>query len=319
MRDLIRETHPDVAHVHNIYSQISPSVLDVLHQVKIPIVMTVHDYHLIMPNYMYWSKGKMQDLSQKSLAALTLSKFHKDSYAASFAQGLAFKFHRARHSYDYAVKQFIFPSTFVMNEHLRHGFGKNRSIVVPMFTELLKEPAQFQDKGYILYYGRLVEEKGVHVLLKAMEAMPGVPCKIVGTGPEEGFLHIQGDRMPNVTFEGYQSGEALWDLVRGARAVVVPSLFPETFGLVAIEAMALGKPVIASDVGALSEIIVDRHTGFLVPQRDVHALREAIMRLAEDPVLATQFGRSGRARCERDYGVETHYEKILKVYESVTE
>lgn len=318
MRALIRATHPDVAHVHNIYAQISPSVLDVLHQEKIPIVMTVHDYHLIMPNYMYWANGKMQDFSHRSLAWLTMTKFHKDSYAASFAQALAFKFHRWRHSYDYAVKQFIFPSQFVRDEYVRHGLSKDRSVIVPLFTDLLKYPPQYQDKGYILYFGRLVEEKGVHVLLKAMEGMPGVPCKIVGTGPEEAYLHIQGDRMPNVTFEGYQSGQTLWDLVAGARAVIVPSLFPETFGLVAIEAMALGKPVVASQIGALPELVVDRHTGFLIPPRDVHALREAIMRLAEDPVLATQFGRAGRARAERDYGVEKHYKNILGVYEKAT-
>ena len=132
-------------------------------------------------------------------------------------------------------------------------------------------------------------------------------------------LHIVGDRMPNVSFEGYESGEAKWNFVRGARAVIVPSVWKEVFGLVAIEAMGLGKPVIASETGGLPEVIVDRQTGFLVKPGNVKQLREAIMRLAEDPVLATKMGRAGRMRVERYYTPEKHYEKILEAYNEVIE
>ncbi len=317
LRELIRHKRPDVAHVHNIYTQISPSILDVLKSEKIPIVMTVHDYHLITPNYMMWANGRVEDLSHKSLLSLTLSKFHKDSMLASFVQALTFKLHRLRRSYTSTVDRFIFSSQYVLNEHVDHGLDRKQCTMIPHYTDALTHTPRFDDDGYILYYGRLVEEKGVEVLMKAMHTMPGVPCKIVGTGPEEAYLHIAGDRMPNVRFEGYQGGESLWKLVRGARAVVVPSLWPEVFGMVAIEAMAMGKPVIASHTGALPEVIVDRVTGFLVPPADVQALREAISRLAQDPVLATKFGRAGRTRAEQRYGAERHYAELMKVYEEV--
>lgn len=317
VRTLIQHARPDLAHIHNVYTQLSPSVIDALREEGIPTVMTIHDYHLIAPNYMLWAHGRHEDLSHRSLASLTLSRFHKDSYAASFAQALSFKLHRTRRSYERGVERFIAPSNFVLNEHVDHGFDPASLAVIPPFTPQLNAPPRFDDDGYILYTGRLVHEKGVEVLLKAMHGMPGVPCKIVGTGPEEHNLHIIGDRMPNVTFEGYKTGEALSRLVSGARAVVVPSLWSEVFGLVAIEAMALGKPVIASSAGALPEIVVDRVTGFLVPPADVRALREAIMRLAEDPVLATQFGRAGRTRAEQKYAPEGHYRNIMNVYEAV--
>lgn len=317
MRRLIAEQRPDVAHVHNIYTQIPPTVLDVLHEAKIPTVMTVHDYHMITPNYMMWAHGRVEDLSQKSLLSLTLSKFHKDSVAASFAQALAFKFHRFRRSYHWGVDRFLFSSDYVLNEHVARGFDRTKCSLLHLYTDALAEPPRYDDDGYILYYGRLTEEKGVHVLLKAMEGMPGVPCKIVGTGPEEIHLHIMGDRMPNVTFEGYQGGRTLWDLVRGARAVVVPSVWPEVFGMVAIEAMACGKPVIASNIGALPEIVVDRMTGMLFPPADVQALRQAIARVAEDPVYATQLGRAGRTRCDQYFGAEKHYQDLLRIYDEV--
>ncbi|MEK7665777.1 MAG: glycosyltransferase family 4 protein [Patescibacteria group bacterium] len=314
LADLISRERPDVAHVHNIYTQISPSVLDLLYVKKIPVVMTVHDYHLIMPNFMMWDRGCTADLSKRGLIGLTMSRFHQDSYLASFAQALAFKFHRSRKSYELAVKKFIAPSLFMRDQLLAHGFDAKQIVHLPHFVELADKVPEYNDRGYVLYIGRLTEEKGVEVLLRAMEGLPGVPCKIVGTGPEEATLHIMGDRLPNVTFEGYQSGEALWNYIRGARAVVVPSVWNEVFGLVALEAMAFGKPVIASEVGALPEVVIDGHTGFLVPPADVHALREAISRLAEDPLLATKMGRNGRSLVEQKYTVATHYLRLMEVY-----
>ncbi len=317
MRELIQRTRPDVAHVHNVYGQISPSVLDVLKQEKIPIVMSVHDYHLIAPNYMMWRHGGSENLAHKSLATLTFSRFHKDSYRASFAQALSFKLHRLRQSYSRTIDQFLTSSQYVENTYVAAGFDRARFTQVPLFTSLVAEAPRYQDSGYVLYYGRLVEEKGVDVLLRAMQEMPGVPCKIVGTGPEEQHLHIEGDKMNNVTFEGYQSGEALWDLVRGARAVIVPSLWHEVFGLVAVEAMALGKPVIASRVGALPEVVADAQTGLLFEPGDVQGLRQAIARVAEDPVYATALGRAGRHRAEQLYAPEVHYQKIMEAYQRV--
>lgn len=317
MRELIHRTRPDVAHVHNVYGQISPSILDVLKQEKVPIVMSIHDYHLIAPNYMLWHSGQTGSLAHKSIASLTLSKFHKDSYTASFAQGLSFKLHRSRGSYKRTIDHYLTSSQFVENTYVAAGFKREAFTQLPLFTSLLAEAPRYHDDGYILYYGRLVEEKGVEILLQAMKELPGVPCKIVGTGPEEHHLHIEGDKMPNVTFEGYQSGEALWDLVRGARAVIVPSLWHEVFGLVAIEAMALGKPVIASRVGALSEVVADAQTGLLFEPGDVRGLRQAIARVAEDPVYATSLGRAGRIRAEQNYTPEGHYQKILEVYEKL--
>lgn len=314
LAELIAREKPDIAHVHNIYTQISPSVLDLLYVKKIPVVMTVHDYHLIMPNYMMWDRGRTADLSRKGLVRLTISKFHKDSYLASFAQGLAYKFHRSRKSYELAVKKFIVPSLFMRDQLIGHGFNAKQIVYLPHFIELGDKVPQFCDKGYMLYIGRLTHEKGIEVLLRAMEALPGVPCKIVGTGPNEAMLHIMGDKMPNVTFEGYQSGEALWQFIRGARAIIVPSVWNEVFGLVCLEAMAFGKPVIASEIGALPEVVIDRHTGFLVPPADVQALRQAISRLAEDPLLATKMGRSGRALVEQKYTPAEHYLRLMEVY-----
>lgn len=315
LKELLRRQAIDLAHVHNIYTQISPSVLDLLYVKKIPVVMTVHDYHLIMPNYMMWAKHRIADLSHRGLFRLTFSRFHKDSYLASFAQALSFSFHRSRRSYESVVRRFIAPSKFMREQLISHGFRSDRVVYLPHFININHVTPEYHDKGYVLYFGRLTEEKGIEVLLRALQRMPDVPCKIVGTGPEEAALHLVGDRLPNVTFEGYQSGEALHRLIAGARVVAIPSIWNEVFCLSALEAMAFGKPVIGSDIGALPEVIRDRQTGLLVPPADVSAWCEAIERLMSDTLLATSLGRAGRAFVEKEHNPERHYLHVMEIYQ----
>lgn len=317
LRKLIRKTRPDVAHIHNIYTQIPPTILDILKKEGIPVVMTIHDYHMIAPNYMMRFSEENKNLADKSLWWLTANRFHMNSYAASFAQALAFKFHRGRKSYKLGVDAFICPSDFVKAEHIKAGFKKEQMTVIPHFTKRLEEVPKYHDDGYVLYFGRLAKEKGVETLLKAMQIIPDVPCKVVGTGPQSHDLQIEADKLSNVIFEGYKQGEGLWDLVRRARVIVVPSEFYEIFGLVAIEAAALGKPVVASNIGALKDVIADRKTGLLVQPGNAHEFSQAIKRFVDDEALAVSFGKTARARAEKRYNADTHYKAIMKIYESL--
>jgi len=93
MRALIQETHPDLCHIHNIYYQISPSILSVLHEKGIPMVMTVHDYHLISPQYMMWSRGRVENWRNVPLWRSAIARFHKHSFLASAAAAFTFRLH----------------------------------------------------------------------------------------------------------------------------------------------------------------------------------------------------------------------------------
>ncbi len=315
MARLIEEARPDVCHVHNIYTQLSPSVLSALKRKNVPTVMTVHDYHLIAPNYMLWSHGKIEDWGRAGLIRATLSKFHKDSLAASFAQALTFKLHRWFKLYEHGVQYFITPSEFVRGKMIEGGFNEDRVITVPHFFDVKDKEVTNQDDGYFLYFGRLVPEKGVDVLIRAMEKLPDVKCKIVGSGPDKERLKEWARGMDNVEFAGWKREDQLWDLVRRARAVVVPSVWNEVFGLVAIEAMAFQKAVIASDIGGLPEVVEDGVTGRLFPPGDVQALRAIISDFVAHPKIASEYGYAGRKKVESEYDPEKHYARIMEVYD----
>lgn len=315
MTELIAEARPDICHVHNIYTQLSPSVLDVLEEKQVPTVMTVHDYHLIAPNYMLWSRGKIEDWGDKGLITASLSRYHKNSMPASFAQSLMFKVHQRRRSYQKGIQYFVCATEFVRHKLVEAGFDQERVITLPYFIDLSDLKLKTGDEGYVLYSGRLVEEKGVEVLIKAMEQLPGIQCKILGSGPDEQRLQEMARLVKNVEFLGWQEGGPAWELYRGARVVVVPSLWYEVFGLSALEAMAVGTPVIASDIGGLSEVVDDTKTGRLFPAGDVQTLRALIADMFDHPDAAKRMGEQARAKVEQQYSPDQHYQRIVEIYQ----
>ncbi len=317
MAALIRAARPDLAHIHNIYTQLSPSILDALHEAKVPTVMTVHDYHLVAPNYSLWVHSKIEDWSKPGLVRSTLSKYHKNSYAASFAQSLMFKLHRSWKIYQKNVAKFIPPSEFVRQRMIEAGFEADSIVTIPHFIDVSGVEAKDDDEGYILFVGRFVEEKGAEVLIRAMAELPDVKCKLLGAGPDEGRLRDWAAGMGNIEWLPWQKGGVPWDIYKGARAVVVPSIWYEVFGLVALEAMAAGTPVIASEIGGLPEVVDDGRTGKLMPPGDVQALKHAIEDLMNNKKSALEMGRAGREKVETEYSPKLHYERIIKVFREV--
>lgn len=136
MYRLIRQSRPDLCHIHNIYAQISPSILDALRDRQVPTVMTVHDYHLIAPNYMLWAHNRIEDWGKAGLLRSTLSRYHKDSLLASFAQSLTYKAHRWQRSYEKGIDLFLSPSEFVRQKMIESGFASDKIKTVPHFVDL---------------------------------------------------------------------------------------------------------------------------------------------------------------------------------------
>ena len=324
MSQLVDAKRPDVAHLHNIYTQLSPSILDALKSRRVPVVMTVHDHHLVSPQYNVWATGcEPRDFQPPTpgvggwggVIAWTLSKFHKNSYAASFAQAAAFAFHFNRGSYRNAVDIFLCPSDYIRRKLLAAGFpeaklrtnhyGADPSTVVPSYGH----------GGYMLYVGRLSEEKGVETVIQIARQLPDIAFKIVGTGPDEDRLHSLAHGAENVEFVGFRSGELLAELYAGAMAVLAPSRVHEIFPLITLEAMVHGKPVIGSNVGGMPEAVEDRVTGLLAPPNDLHAWVEATMRLAYDEDFRLNLARNARLAVETTFHIKNHHARALKAYE----
>jgi len=309
---LILEFRPDVAHLHNIYHQLSPSILWVLRKHKVRVVMTLHDYKLISPNYNLLVRGKIWDHTSGLLAIG--GRAVQDSYLKSLVCAFEQWAHRFIHSYG-LVNAYLAPSRFLIERFRQAHFPYFIRHVVQPIRPFPPVPV-YQAGEYFLYLGRLAEEKGVSTLIEAawklQEGDRKTEIRIVGTGPAEAALRAQAKGITSIQFLGYQTGADWERILAGAKALVVPSFWYENMPYVVLEALSRGKPVIASRMGGLPERVIDETSGWLFEAGDVADLVRAIRKLDLYPspeALAESCYRSvSDARPER------YYEELMKVY-----
>jgi glycosyltransferase involved in cell wall biosynthesis len=280
---LIEEFQPEVAHLHNVYHQLSPAIIRTLHQHGIPMVMTLHDYKLVSPNYNLFVRGRIWEGSKpRRYWRCVADRCVRDSYLASFVCTVEAYLHRWFGTYG-LVDHFIAPSHFLIDTF--HDFGWERVIQhVPQplrpFPQAEASPVSAPDAPYI-FLGRLSPEKGVSVAIEAMHSYTGPSSLwIVGTGPEEARLREQAsDLGERVKFWGHLSGDALRDTLSQAKALILPSVWYENMPYVMLEALGAGRPVIASRLGGIVERITDGVNGSLFEAGDAQSLVEQMSRL----------------------------------------
>lgn len=315
---MLQEIRVDVAHVHNIYGRLTTSILDALNANGIPVVMTLHDYKLICPNYKLMHHGKIcEDCLGDRYYNAVLNRCHKNSLIASAIYALETSFNFLFKKYHQSVNYFISPSQFLKSKLVEFGWPEQRIVYIPNFLSIAEIEPHYCPGEYLLYLGRLSSEKGIETLIRAFSNLPydGIQLKIAGEGPLEAVLKARaaGDR--RISFCGYLSGEPLADITRKAMAVVVPSEWYENAPLSVLEAMAYGKPVIGARIGGIPEMIDDGQNGLLFASGDTRGLTQAMSTLIEmDGATLTDMGRSARRKVEVEYNSDLHYERLIDIY-----
>lgn len=265
INEILDEFKPDVVHIHNIYHQLSPCILFEIKKRKIPIVMTVHDYKLINPNHDLFLNGRPYDRCKNGkYYQCFLDKCVKNSYAKSFLAMLEMYWHAILGTYRKNIDVFIAPSLFVKNTLIEWGIPAEKIIVISHFIPSASDVSILPDtevvEKYALYAGSISKEKGLCGLIKIFQNISGINLYLAGA-IENDFVIPQSK---NIKHLGYLSQSELKKYIDGASVIVSGSRLPETFGLVALEAITQGKPFAGFKVGAFSEIIEDGKNGFLV-------------------------------------------------------
>ena len=306
---LILEFKPEVAHLHNIYHQLSPSILWTLRKHKIRIVMTLHDYKLISPNYSLMVRGKIWDSTSGIWAIFDQAVQNSTLRSAvcaveKWAHAIVRSFH--------LVDVYLAPSRFLIERFHQAHFSKTIIHIVQPIVPFPAKPV-YKEGGYLLYLGRLAEEKGVATLIEAAwELQSEVAIKIVGTGPAEEALKRQANSLANVEFLGFKTGSEWEALLNGARALILPSIWYENMPYVMLEALSRGKPVIASCIGGIPERVIEETSGWLFEPGNPADLVRAIRKMELYPTpekLAESAYRS-----VSDAHPENYYEALMKVY-----
>jgi glycosyltransferase involved in cell wall biosynthesis len=324
----IQRVRPHVVHVHNFFPLLTPAILDASRESGVPIVHTLHNFRLLCPAATMLRDGRPCELclSGSTLNAVRY-RCYRDSYAGSAAVAWMVSLHRYLMTFQRKVDRFITLTQFERRVFARAGFPADRITVRANATADPGRPgkrdrargARSGDGGYALFLGRLSSEKGIETLLKAWRDVP-LELRIAGDGPYAPHVRA-ADRDPRecVRYLGYVSADEVHKQLAGAQFLVMPSECYESFGMVLIEAFAHGVPVIASDLGAMAEIVDNEKTGLLFPAGRARALAAAASSLAADAALRQRMGKAARAVYEERYTLERSYERLIEVYTEVTE
>ena len=319
MTGLLEREEPDIAHLHNIHHQLSPSIIHALRRRGVPMVMTLHDYKMVCPIYALFRRGRVCELCRGGrYYQCLLNRCARGSYAKSLVNTLEmYLHHRILHIYD-LIDLFISPSGFLREKMKEMGF-KNRIIRIPYPLEISgPDPGDPPPDSAFCYFGRLSEGKGLFTLLEAVRAT-GAGLKIIGEGPleEELKAKVRKEKITGVRFLGYRSGEELTGEVKSSRAVIVPSEWYENSPYAILEAFAAGRAVLAARTGGIPELVREGETGFTFQAGVSADLGEKIRRLQREPGLAAGMGRNARKYIEENHDPEKHYRALLSAYRGV--
>jgi glycosyltransferase involved in cell wall biosynthesis len=296
---LVARERPDVLYLHKV-----PSVVGCLPWLgRLPVLRMIHDHDLCCPRrHKYFAvTGRICHYGAGWRCWLDLAFLRRDRSALGGVGVVDLFGHRAELRRHAALDALLVGSRFMREELIVNGIPPARVHIVPPVVRMAPPQASPPAAGHrILYVGQLIRGKGVDLLLRALARLPlPVAADIAGTGNGLPALETQAARLglaDRVRFHGWTSRDDLEALYRGATVVAVPSRWAEPFGMIGLEAMQHGRPVVAFAVGGIPDWLEDGVTGLLVPEADVGGFARALGRVLTEPGLAARLGAQARAR-----------------------
>jgi len=315
---LLRDFRPDVVHVHGIHRQLSPSILVEARRVGVPVVQTLHDYHMICASGDLLLGGQSAcdppRCGQANVFPCLAHACVHGSRVRSVLGAAELVWRRWVLRQERLVDAFISPSCYLARVVSAHGVRHRPIRVLP---NAIPAPERLPDAAagdYFVYAGRLSREKGLSTLMRAVQAAQ-VPLVVAGTGPLEESL--RADASQGVHFLGRLPGDEIDRLLAGSRAAVVPSEWAENAPMAVLEPMALGRPVVATRMGGIPEQVRDGVDGVLVDAGDELQLAAALRVLADDAALAERLGASACERATTTFGPQAHLDGLLHIYSTL--
>jgi glycosyltransferase involved in cell wall biosynthesis len=310
---------PDIVHVHNTFPMVTPSVIPAARAAGVPVVATLHNYRQICPPGQLHRDGRSCDDCVGRLPWPAIKHgCYRDSPAATVPLAVAMVANRA--TWWQGVDRFFCISAAQRNLLVAGGMPAERMVVKHNFVP--EPPVVRRGAGeHYLYLGRLTLAKGVRLLMTAWDELTrdqrsDVPLVIAGSGDLEREVADWAAQRPDVEYVGLRDRRECSELLARARAAVMPSEWAETFGLVAVEAMAAGVPTVAPAHGAFVELITDGQSGLLHEPGDVASLCTTLRAVA-DPDTSVRLGAAAHRRYLADFTEEVALHRQLDAYRDV--
>lgn len=323
MARLLADFKPDIVHAFAIYVQLTPAILDAVREAGVPVVMSCNDYKHICPNYKLYHHGEVcEECRGGRFYRAMVNRCCHNSLAYSVASSLEAYAHGWVDIYRKNVHTFLFASEF-MAQKTEDFWGKEhfrwRMLRNPFDAGKYPPPNPDEAGDYALYFGRIIDEKGVNVLLDAAALACDVPLMVVGDGPDlEGLRQKALERgLSHVQFLGAMWGNELERVLKACRYVVVPSLWHENFPYVILQSFAMGKPVIGSNRGGITELVADGEHGLVYDATNPAALADAMTKLWSDKLSTARMSQTVRLYAVNEFNDQRFYATLLQIYDGI--
>ncbi|GHG15381.1 glycosyl transferase [Amycolatopsis bullii] len=314
----LRASRPDVVHIHNTFPLLSPSVVAACADAGVPAVATLHNYTMVCPPGTLHRDGRIctECVGGSPLPAVKHGCY-RGSSAATLPMAASMVANRRR--WWTGVSRFFCISAAQRDLLVSAGMPGERMVVKHNFVT---DPGVRRTGAgrHVLFLGRVTEEKGVGLLMRAWERLDGalgVPLVIAGTGPMQDEVAAWAADRPDVSYVGLQNKAECRALTADAVAVVAPSTWLEAFGLVVVEAMAAGVPTVAAAHGAFPELVDDGVTGLLHAPNDAASLADRLRAVIGD--RNGDMGDAARVRYEKDFTPAVGLDRLIAGYEAAIE
>ncbi len=308
---LLDDFKPEIVHLNNIHTHLSPIIAELAHNRGIKVVWTLHDYKLLCPRYDCLRNGN--DICELCFNEDKSScKTYKCMKGSTLASLIGYKEATTwnRRRLEKCTDVFICPSKFMAQKMAQGGFNKKKLVSLCNFINIDKcQKDTYEKENYYCYVGRLSHEKGVKTLIKAAQKLP-YKLVIIGGGPLSDELKNETTNA-NIEFVGYKQWDEIKEIVSKARFSVIPSEWYENNPLSVIEAQCLGTPVLGARIGGIPELIENDVTGMTFESRNVNDLTGKLEAMWQHTFDYKEIALTSQKR----YNSESYYQSILKIYQ----
>ncbi len=311
----VRQFRPDVVHIHNMHYALGPWIIRTLHQLGAPIVLTLHNYRLLCPSATLFFRGKLfkNSIHEDFPWTAVKNRVLEGSFVKTLITGFTYWFHRKIGTWN-MVESFI-----VLSDFAKHMFTTS-TFPVPATRFVVKSnavdvmPVSEKREDQFVYIGRLSEEKGILPLLEAFADLQA-NIDVFGLGPQQNQVETLAQQHPNIHYKGFQNKEILSRALASANALLVPSVCYEGMPMTIIEAYGYGTPVLASNIGILSEMVVPLFTGLHFDPYSPGSIKETVLAWENlDRSQKEQIYRNCREEYVKQYTIPENIEKLEIIY-----
>ena len=320
MEEALDDFKPDIVHLNNFQRQLSASIIKPIKKRNIPIVFTAHDLQAICPAIVMLDSQRQ--ICEKCLNGKYINcvknKCIKNSGLKSILGTVEAKYYRYKKIYINKIDKIITPSEFYKLKLIQDGIPENNIEAVHNFIDMDNYNVEVEDDGYAFYFGRLIKEKGIFTLLEAVKGLKDKKLLIAGDGPDlekiKEYLN-KNNMQENVKLLGYIDSDKVKEYVRKSRFIIVPSIWYENCPYSVLETLAIGKPIIGSNLGGIPELVKNNESGLIYTYNKPKELQEKMRVLFENKELADELGKNAKQIAKEEYSKESYYNKIINIYE----